>query len=98
MKSKQQTTSEGQGSSIIATVEFLQGNRKVSTFMRNAGMGITTVGVKKKAVITYTPGEIVTKERVLEAFQKTMGQLDAENSEFQISCPRVLSIVASHPV
>lgn len=42
--------------------------------------------------ISYKPGEIVTEERVLKAVQSMIDQSNAENAEFEISCPRVIRI------
>lgn len=79
-------------SSFVATVEWIRGNRLLSTVMRNAGLGLTGVGVKERVNISYKPGEIVTEERVLKAVQSMIDQSNAENAEFEISCPRVIRI------
>lgn len=41
---------------------------------------------------SYKPGEIVTEERVMKAVQSMIDQSNAENAEFEISCPRVIRI------
>ena len=79
-------------SSFVATVEWICGKRRLSTVMRNAGLGLTGVGVKERVNISYKPGEIVTEERVLKAVQSMIDQSNAENAEFEISCPRVIRI------
>jgi hypothetical protein len=60
--------------------------------MRNAGLGLTGCGIKERVNISYKPGEIVTEERVMKAVQSMIDQSNAENLEFEISCPRVLYI------
>lgn len=77
---------------FVATVEWIRGNRPVSTVMRNAGLGLTGVGVKERVSISYKPGEVVTEERVLKAVQSMITQSNAENTEFEISGPRVIRI------
>jgi hypothetical protein len=79
-------------SSFVATVEWVRGNRLMSTVMRNAGLGLSGVGVKERVNISYKPGEIVTEERVMKAVQSMIDQSNAENAEFEISCPRVVRI------
>ena len=60
--------------------------------MRNAGLGLTGCGIKERVNISYKPGEIVTEERVMKAVQGMIDQSNAENAEFEISCPRVIQI------
>ena len=101
--SPQQRTGEGCpgascSSSFVATVEWIRGNRLVSTVMRNAGLGLTGVGVKERVNISYKPGEIVTEERVMKAVQSMIDQSNAENAEFEISCPRVIRIFETNIV
>lgn len=79
-------------SSFVATVEWLRVKRMISTVMRNAGLGLTGVGIKERVNISYNPGEIVTEERVMKAVQSMIDQSNAENAEFEISCPRVIRI------
>lgn len=77
---------------FVATVEWIRGNRLMSTVMRNAGLGLTGVGIKERVNISYQPGEIVTEERVMKAVQRMIDQSNAENAEFEISCARVIQI------
>lgn len=79
-------------SSFVATVEWIRGERLLSTVMRNAGLGLTGVGVKERVHISYKPGEVVSEERVMKAVQSMIDQSNAENAEFEISCPRVIRI------
>jgi hypothetical protein len=79
-------------SSFVATVEWIRGERRLSTFIRNAGLGLTGAGIKERVNISYKPGEIVTEERVMKAVQSMIDQSNAENAEFEISCPRVIRI------
>jgi len=75
-----------------ARVEWIIGPRALSTFVSNAGLGITGCGVKQSVVISYKPGEEVTEERVLKAIQRMIEISNTENTEMVISCPRVISI------
>ena len=77
---------------FVATVEWTRGERRLSTFIRNAGLGLTGVGIKERVNISYKPGEIVTEERVLKAVQIMIDQSNAEKAEFEISYPRVVRI------
>lgn len=77
---------------VVATVEWIRGNRRVSEVMRNAGLGLTGVGEKETVRIIYKPGEVVTEERVMKAIQSMIDRSNVENLEFEISCPRVLRI------
>jgi hypothetical protein len=70
----------------------MRGDRRLSTVMRNAGLGLTGCGIKERVNISYKPGEIVTEERVMKAVQSMIDQSNAENAEFEISCPRVIRI------
>lgn len=79
-------------SSFVATVEWMRGDRRLSTVMRNAGLGLSGCGIKERVNISYKPGEIVTEERVMKAVQSMIDQSNAENAEFEISCPRVIRI------
>jgi len=81
----------------IAIVEWLRGRRVMSTFMRNAGLGIKHLGVTERVAIDYRPGEVVDEERVMRAVNGMIEQLDAENSEIEISNPRVLQILPGDP-
>lgn len=76
----------------VATVEWIRGKRLLSTFIRNAGLGITGVGIKERMDFRYKPGEIVTEERVMKAVQSMIDQSNAEKTAFEISCPRVIRI------
>ena len=76
----------------VATVEWIKGNRQLSTIMSDAGLGITGVGNKERAEIHYKPGEIVTEERVMKAVRQMIDQSNAKKAEFKISCPRVVRI------
>lgn len=76
----------------IAVVEWLLGKRVMSRFMRNAGLGIEHVGVKETVKIRYHPGEVVDEERVMKAVQAVMKGLDDEDSEWEVTNPKVISI------
>ena len=78
--------------SFVATVEWIRGDRRLSTFMRKVGLGLAGVGIKERVTISYKPGEIVTEERVLKLVQRMIDQSAAENAKFEISCPRVIRI------
>lgn len=77
---------------VVATVEWTRGDRKVSSFIKNAGLGLTGAGIKERVTITYKPGEVVDEARVLKAVNSMIAQADAEKVEFVISNPKVLSI------
>jgi hypothetical protein len=92
-KSTSSTTHHTPRSSyLVATVEWIRGVRRISTVMRNAGLGLTGIGSKERVNISYKPGEIVTEERVLKAVQSMIDMSNAESAEFEISCPRVIRI------
>lgn len=76
----------------VAEVEWVIGKRTLGTFMRNAGLGLGGCGVKERVSISYKPGEVVTEERVLGAVQKMIDLSNAEELDFEISCPRVIRI------
>lgn len=84
--------------SFIATVEWIRGDRRLSTVMRNAGLGLTGVGIKERVNISYKPGEIVTEERVMKAVQSMIDMSNAGNAEFEISCPRVIRVFETNAV
>ena len=77
---------------IVATVEWIRGNRLMSDFMANAGLGLSGFGVKERVKITYQPGEQVDEARVLKAVNHMIREADETNADFKISCPRVISI------
>lgn len=79
-------------SPVVATVEWIRGNRFVSDFMANAGLGLSGVGAKERVKITYKPGEKVDEARVLRAVHRMIREADETNADFKISCPRVISI------
>jgi hypothetical protein len=76
----------------IAVVEWFRSHRTMSNFMRNAGLGIHRVGIRERTSIKYKPGEVVDEERVLRAINYMINELNAEESEFEISMPTVISI------
>lgn len=76
----------------IAVVEWLRGKRLMSEFMRNAGLGIQNVGVKERVRLTYKPGEVVDEARVMRAITGMQKGLDDENSEWEITNPKVIEI------
>lgn len=80
---------------FFATVEWVRGKRRLSEVMRNAGLGLSGVGVRERVTIEYKPGEVVTEERVLAAVNHMIDRSNAENTDFEISCPRVISIYES---
>lgn len=84
--------SNPQNGETTAIVEWLIGDRMMSTFMRNAGLGIQRVGVRQRNKITYKAGEVVDEARVLKAVNYMIEQLNAENSKMEISDPKVISI------
>jgi predicted Zn-dependent protease len=85
--------SELQLGETVATVEWLRGKRMISTFMRNAGLGIDKVGVKETTYIRYRPGEVVDEARVMRAVNSMIKSLDDTNHEWEISNPKIVSIV-----
>jgi len=76
----------------VATVEWVRGKRQLSNLMRNAGLGLTGAGVKERVNIDYKPGSVVTEERVMKVVQSMIDESNAENAEFEISCPRFIKI------
>jgi hypothetical protein len=76
----------------VAVAEWQVFPRRLSTMIKNAGLGITGVGVTERYEIRYKPGEEVTEERVLKALQHTITQMNANNPEFEIRYPKVVSI------
>jgi hypothetical protein len=83
---------ELQPGETLATVEWLKGKRIISTFMRNAGLGIDKVGVKEVVYIRYHPGEVVDEARVMKAVNSMIKSLDDTNHEWEISNPKVVRI------
>jgi hypothetical protein len=77
---------------ITAIVELTRGERKLDSFIKNAGLGIDGVGVKERLTITYKVGEVVDEARVLKAINSMIEQSDAQKTNFVLSNPRVLSI------
>lgn len=80
----------------VAVVEWIIGDRRVSALIRNAGLGIQSAGTKQRVKINYKPGEVVTEERVMRAVQSMIDQSNAANTEYKISCPRVIEITESN--
>ena len=76
----------------IAIVEWLVGFRGISKLIAAADLGIPNYGITQRYAITYADGEVVDEARVMKAVQAIMDGLDRENSEFIISCPKVISI------
>lgn len=79
-------------SPVVAIVEWIRGNRRVSDFMANAGLGLSGVGVKERVNLTYESGEQVDEERVLKTVNRIISESNETNADFKISCPRVISI------
>jgi hypothetical protein len=77
---------------VVATVEWIRGNRLMSDLMANAGLGLSGVGEKERVEITYKPGEKVDEARVLKAVNHMIHEADETNAAFKFSCPRVVSI------
>jgi hypothetical protein len=67
-----------------AHVDVTMGDRRVSNFIANAGLGITGVGTKERLVFNYSPGEEVGMERVQAAMENMIAIADAERAEFRI--------------
>lgn len=67
-----------------AHVDVTMGNRRMSNFMANAGLGITGAGCKERLVFNYAPGEEVGMERVQAAMENMIAMADAEGAEFKI--------------
>lgn len=78
-------------------IELLVGDRLISTFMSNAGLGISGVGVVHRYELTYREGEFVTPQRVMATIDTMRRHSDAENTGWRASCPRVLSIKTFFP-
>ena len=64
----------------------------MSTVMRNAGLGIEKVGTKHILRMKYDAGEFVDELRVMSAVNYMIEQLNADDSEMEISNPKVISI------
>jgi len=76
----------------IALVEWIRGDRRMSTCLNNAGLGITGYGFKERVELKYAPGEVITEERVLNATRRMIDLSDEQKTEFVISCPKVIKI------
>lgn len=83
---------------FVAIVEWLRGKRRVSDILRNAGLGITSAGFKERVIFTYKPGEVVDEARVLRAIDAMIKEAEKLNTEFEISCPKVISIMETTTV
>ena len=79
-------------SHFVATVEWLRGDRRISAVMKNAGLGLTGVGVVERTEISYKPGEVVDEARVMRALETMIKDLDDSNNEVEIRNPKVLYI------
>ena len=87
----QETAKKATGHTV-AVVEWVRGNRMLSGFIANAGLGLSGCGVKEQVAITYKPGEVVTVARVMKAVEHMILQADKTKAEFVISNPRVVAI------
>lgn len=67
-----------------AHVDVTMGDRRISDFMANAGLGITGAGTRERLVFNYTPGEVVDETRVSAAMENMIAIADAERAEFKI--------------
>lgn len=77
----------------VAVVEWTIGDRRMSEFIKCAGLGIDSVGVKDRVMIKFKAGEIVDEARVLKAVHKMMADLDASNDKIMIRYPSVVKII-----
>lgn len=76
----------------VAEVEWIRGDRRMSEFMRAAGLGLSGVGIKERSKLLYKAGESVDEARVLRALERLIQMTNEEKTEFEISCPKVISI------
>jgi len=77
----------------VAKVSLLIGDRKISAVMRNAGLGLTGVGVRETVTVTYKPGEEVDEDRVKRAFSDMKLASDEQRTAFEIYSFDVVSLV-----
>ena len=77
----------------VAKVSVLRGDRKISAFMRNAGLGLNGVGVRETMTVTYKHGEEVDEARVLRAFAEMKRASDEQRTPFEIYSFDVVSLV-----
>lgn len=75
-----------------AHVDVTMGDRRVSNFMANAGLGITGYGTKQRLVFNYSPGEVVDEDRVNAAMENMIAMADAEGAEFKILTFKVVKL------
>lgn len=99
-ESPEVVTSKGIGSSAllgsfyyVAKVSVLRGDRKISAFMRNAGLGLNGIGVRETMTVTYKPGEEVDESRVMRAFAEMKRASDEQRTAFEIYSFDVVSLV-----
>lgn len=75
-----------------AKVSLYRGDRKISAFMRNAGLGISGLGVADTLTITYKPGVEVDEARVLKGFEQMKKDSDEQKTPFEIYSYRLMSL------
>lgn len=75
-----------------AVVEWTRGDRRQSRLMRNAGLGICSVGVKEQTTIQWAHGHVLTEERVMATVNKMIALADAEDAPFVITNPKIIKL------
>lgn len=75
-----------------AHVDVTMGDRRMSDFMANAGLGITGAGTKERLVFNYAPGEVVDDTRVNAAMENMIAMADAERADFKILSYKVVKL------
>ena len=81
-----------------AYVDVTMGDRRVSNFMANAGLGITGARTKERLVLNYSPGEVVDEDRVNAAMETMIAMADAEGAAFKILTYKVAKLEFIVPI
>ena len=77
---------------FVAEVEVLRGNRRMNTFLRNAGLGLNGAGMKEVFKVDYKPGETVTPERVNKAFDDMRRMSNDQQTDFEILSHKLVAL------
>lgn len=76
----------------VAEVSVLFGDRKTSTFMRKAGLGLSGVGVWKIMTVSYSPGLEVDEKRVLRAFSEMQRTTNEQGTDLEVLAFNIISL------
>lgn len=75
-----------------ARVSVLWGNRGISDFLANAGLGITGAGTREILIIDYTPGLEVDETRVKQGMDDMIRLSDEQKTPIKVLSYNVISI------